>query len=115
MSQEKLPPIVQKMAQEFGAIWEAYNQLGQAVSDSGPLSPKEQRLVKLALAVGAQLQGAVHSHTRRALKAGWTEQHLRHVALLAITTLGWPSAMTGLSWIEEELEKQRAGQGDSQK
>ncbi len=105
---DKLPPIVQKMADQFGPIWKAYNELGEAVSEAGPLDAKTQRLVKLALAAGAQLQGAVHSHTRRGLKAGWTPEELRHVALLAITTLGWPSAMTALSWIEEELEKQGA-------
>ena len=109
---EKLPPIVQRMAQQFAPVWEAYNQLGEAVSQAGPLDPKQQRLVKLALAVGAQLQGAVHSHTRRGLRAGWSPEQLRHVALLAITTLGWPSAMTALSWIEEELEKQGVGSSE---
>jgi alkylhydroperoxidase/carboxymuconolactone decarboxylase family protein YurZ len=57
--------------------------------------------VKLALAIGAGLQGAVHSHVRRGLAAGLTREELEQVATLAITTVGWPRAIAALSWIEE--------------
>jgi alkylhydroperoxidase/carboxymuconolactone decarboxylase family protein YurZ len=101
--EESLPPIVQRIAREHPAVWEAYNNLGQAASDAGPLDQKSERLVKLAVAIGAGLEGAVHSHVRRGLAAGLSPQELRQVAFLAITTVGWPSAIAGLSWIEEEL------------
>ncbi len=107
MSQDELPPIVEKFAREQPQVWDAYNRLGQAVAQAGPLDAKAQRLVKLAIAVGAGLEGAVHSHVRRGLKAGLTRQELEHVGLLAITTVGWPSALAALSWIEEELDRQR--------
>ena len=105
MSQDQLPRIVQQLAEQFPGIWDAYNQLGQATAGAGPLDAKTERLVKLALAVGAGLEGAVHAHVRRALAAGLTKEELRHVALLAITTLGWPSAIAALSWIDEQLER----------
>ena len=71
----------------------AYEALGDAARAAGPLTEREAELVKLALAAGARLEGAIHSHARRALSAGATPDQLRHVALLAITTLGFPGAM----------------------
>jgi 4-carboxymuconolactone decarboxylase len=103
MTREHLPEIVQALAQEHPAVWDAYNKLGEATAQAGPLDENTERLVKLALAVGAGLQGAVHSHTRRGAAAGLSQQELEHVALLAITTVGWPTAVAGLSWIRDEL------------
>jgi alkylhydroperoxidase/carboxymuconolactone decarboxylase family protein YurZ len=62
-------------------------------------------LIKLALAAGAKLEGAVHAHTRRGLEEGVSPEELRHVAMLAITTLGWSSAMAVLTWIEDVAGK----------
>ena len=56
-------------------------------------------------ALGAGLEGAVRSHTRRGLKAGLKKEELDHVALLGVTTVGWPRAIAGLSWIEAQLAK----------
>src|SRR5215831_13044478 len=103
MEPDKLPPIVEGLARDHPEIWEAYNRLGLAAAQGGPLDARTERLVKLALAVGAGLQGAVHSHVRRGLAAGLTQHELEQVALLAITTVGWPSAMAALSWIKEEI------------
>ena len=105
MSEESLPDIVQKFADEKPNVWAAYNELGKALADAGPLDDKTQRLLKVALSIGAGLEGAVHSHTRRGLKAGLTAEELQHVALLGVTTVGWPRAFTGLSWINDELAK----------
>jgi alkylhydroperoxidase/carboxymuconolactone decarboxylase family protein YurZ len=113
MSHEFLPPIVEELARAHPAVWEAYNRLGQAAAEAGPLDVKTERLVKLAIAVGAGREGAVHSHVRRGQGAGLTRDELRHVALLAITTIGWPAAIAALSWIEDAMngvpEKTREG------
>jgi hypothetical protein len=29
---------------------------------------------------------------------------MRHVALLAVTTIGWPAAYAAMTWIEEAVE-----------
>jgi alkylhydroperoxidase/carboxymuconolactone decarboxylase family protein YurZ len=105
MTKDILPPVVQQFAEKYPKVWDAYNALGKAATDAGPLDKKLQRLVKLALAVGAGLQGAVHSHVRRGLAAGLTREEMEHVAVLAITTLGWPSALAAVSWIVEEIDK----------
>src|SRR5262249_17225741 len=83
---ESLPPIVAPLARPHPEVGEAYNRLGHAAAEAGPLDAKTERLVKLAIAVGAGREGAVHSHVRRGQGAGLTGDELRHVALLAITT-----------------------------
>jgi len=68
---------------------------------AGPIEGKALRLVKLALAIGVLSEGAVHSHVLRALEEGVTKHELKHVALLAIPTLGFPQAIKALTWIED--------------
>jgi alkylhydroperoxidase/carboxymuconolactone decarboxylase family protein YurZ len=105
---EGLPPIVQQVAREYPKVWEAYNRLGEVAAQAGPVSGDTERLVKLAIAIGATLEGSVRSHVRRGLAAGLKVEQLRHVALLAVTTIGWPSAIAAMSWIEDETEKHLA-------
>lgn len=99
---EQLPSIVEELTKKYPGVWEAYNQLGEAVSD-GPLSEREIRLVKLAIAIGAQRQGAVHSHANRAIRAGLKQSELEQVALLGITTIGWSGAIAAYSWILDKI------------
>jgi alkylhydroperoxidase/carboxymuconolactone decarboxylase family protein YurZ len=44
------------------------------------------------------------SHARRALSEGESREEVRHVGLLALTTIGFPHTIAGLSWIEEVIE-----------
>jgi alkylhydroperoxidase/carboxymuconolactone decarboxylase family protein YurZ len=104
MSGESLPPIVESIATEHPDVWDAYGRLGEATEKAGPLDAKTIRLVKLALAIGAGREGQVHSHARRGRKLGITPAELRHVALLAIPSLGWSAGVAALSWINDVLE-----------
>ena len=108
MSKDTLPSVVEEFSRRQPAVWEAYNQLGEAVSAAGPLDPKIQRLLKLAIAIGAGREGAVRSHARRGLRAGLTREELEQTALLGITTAGWPAAFAARCWIEEEVVKAQA-------
>ena len=49
------------------------------------------------MAIGAGQDGTVHSHVRRALEAGATRDELRLVGLLALTTLGFPTMIMGMT------------------
>lgn len=98
---DSLPAAAGRIADQYPEIWKAYAGLGKTAADAGPLDAHMRRLVNLALAIGARSEGAVHSHTRRALEEGLTKDEIKHVALLAITTLGFPQAVAGLSWIED--------------
>lgn len=82
-------------------VWAAFSQLADQCHAGGPLDEKTRRLVKVALAIGAGLEGATHSAVRHAVEGGVTREELEHVSLLAITTLGFPSAMRAMSWLED--------------
>ena len=97
----KLPGRFLKFQKNYPAVYQAYDSLGAATAAAGPLDGRARALVKLAIAVGGQMEGAVHSHTRRALEAGCTAEEIRHVVLLGTTTLGFPSMMKTLSWVED--------------
>lgn len=96
-----LPGTAGQVAKEKPQLWLAFQELGAATGAAGPLSEREQRLVNLALAIGGDSEGATHSHSRRALAEGLTPEELDHVAFLAITTLGWPQAIRGLTWVRD--------------
>jgi len=96
-----LPSRAGRIAEDHPDLWAAYAALGEAAAKAGPLSARERRLVKLALSVGAQSEGAVHSHTRRALAEGLDVAALQQVALLAIGPLGLPRAVAASSWIAD--------------
>jgi AhpD family alkylhydroperoxidase len=99
----KLPRRYQEFRQEHGAVWQAYEALGTAAADEGPLEPKVRELVKLGMAAAIRGETAVHSHTHRALEAGATPAEVEHAVLLGITTIGFPSMMTALTWARAAL------------
>ncbi len=104
---DTLPDFLQKVIDEYPEVWQAYQALGEACSNAGPLDAKTSRLVKLALAIGAKSEGAVHSHARRALREGVTPEELQQVAMLAVTSIGWSSSMAALAWIRDVTEKEK--------
>ena len=97
----KLPAPVEKFENNYATVWGAFMRLGDECHKAGPLDEKTRRLVKVALAIGAGLEGGTHSAVRNAEAAGVTRDELRHVAVLSITTLGFPAAMRGLTWIND--------------
>jgi len=100
-----LPPSgAGKFAEQYPELWKAYQTLGAAAAESGPLDARSRRLIKLALAIGAGSEGAVHSHVRQALSEGISAEEIRQICNLAITTLGFPAAMAGLSWVNDIFE-----------
>ena len=101
---EELPATAGTFADAQPDVWAAYSGLGKTCSEAGPLDGETRRLVKLALAIGAESEGAVHSHVRRGLDEGLTADQLQHVAVLSIPTLGFPQAMAARSWISDLTE-----------
>ena len=99
----KLPARYLQFQKRYPKVFASYNALGAATGGAGPLTGKTRALVKLAIAIGGQMEGATHSHTRRALEAGCNAEEIRHVALLSTTTLGFPSMMKTLGWVDDVL------------
>ncbi len=98
---EKMPGAAGDLAEQFPDVWSAYSALGKATANCGPLSARERRLVKLALAIGAGSEGAVHSHSRRGLSEGIEPDAMIQIAMLAIGPLGLPRAVASKTWIED--------------
>lgn len=99
-----LPKVYTQLRETYPEIAKAYDNLGDAAHRAGPLNDESRQLVKLSLAIGAGLEGATHAHTRRAIEMGISTDAIRHVTLLAITTLGFPQAVRALTWVNDILE-----------
>jgi alkylhydroperoxidase/carboxymuconolactone decarboxylase family protein YurZ len=84
---------------------DAYERFAAAGHEAGPLSERERRLVKLALALASGMEGATHSAARQARDVGLSADDLRHVAFLGASTLGFPAMMRGLTWISDVTEE----------
>jgi 4-carboxymuconolactone decarboxylase len=99
----KLPRAFVGFNGEFPSVGRAWEALGAACAQAGPLDPRTRELVKLALAVGARLEGGVHAHARRALEAGATREQVRHVVALAPSTVGFPTAVAAFTWVADVI------------
>ena len=100
-----LPHGARYVRDQLPSVWDAYGQLGEACATCGPIDARTARLIKLALAIGAASEGAVHSHTRRAVEAGIAKEELLQVAALAMPSLGFPRAVAALTWIADITDK----------
>jgi len=58
---------------------------------SGPLNEKTRALIKLAISTGAGMEGAVHSHMRKAMEAGCAKAEIRQT----VTTCNWFPCIDG--------------------
>ena len=100
----QIPKRYLKFKEDYSDVATAYESMGNAVHNAGPLDEKTRALIKLAISTGARLEGAVHSHVRKAVNAGVSKEEMRQVALLALPTIGFPSMMAALSWIDDILD-----------
>jgi 4-carboxymuconolactone decarboxylase len=100
-----LPEVYQNFERRFPAVKEAFDALGAAEHDAGPLGERERRLIKLGIAVGAESEGGVRSHVRKLLGIGVSEAEIVHAIVLALTTIGFPATNAALSWAEEVLSE----------
>jgi 4-carboxymuconolactone decarboxylase len=100
----RLPKPFRRFHDEHPAVWQAYENLGAAIAQSGPLEQKVRELVKLGMAAASGSQSAVQSHTHRALEAGASTEEIEHALLLGITTIGFPQAMAALDWAKGAFE-----------
>lgn len=100
----ELPQPFQDFTRDYPQVAQAYEALGGAAHEAGPLDERTRRLVKLAIAVGGRLEGAVRAHARQAKAAGVPTEELDHVVLLALTTIGLPSTVAARTWIRDELK-----------
>jgi len=65
---------------------------------------KQRGWSKLAIAIGAMREGAVHASARKALAQGVSKDEMYQIVALAAGTLGLPSTVAVYTWIEDVLE-----------
>ncbi|UTW10335.1 carboxymuconolactone decarboxylase family protein [Marinobacterium rhizophilum] len=104
MAESKLPKNYVKFRSRYRSIAGALDDLGRTVREAGPLDEKSAQLIQLAVAASTGSEGAVHSHCRRALEAGASQDEIRHAIVLLTSTLGFPAMMAALSWVEDILD-----------
>jgi len=95
------PKLYNTLQKRYPAYIEAVEALGKVVNEIGPLDEKTLQLIQLAAAAAQRAEGAVHSHTRRALKAGITEQEIQHALIALTSTIGFPQVTAALSWAND--------------
>ena len=101
-----LPQLYQQFERRYPRVKEAFDALGAAEHEAGPLGERERRLIKLGIAVGAESEGGVRSHVRKLLGVGVSEEEILHTIVLALTTIGFPATTAALSWAEEVLSEE---------
>ncbi len=100
----ELPKPFKEFTEKYPKVAEAYENLGSEVHAAGPLDEKTRALVKLSISIGSRMEGAVHSHTRKALEAGCSKEEIQQTVLLALPTIGLPNMMASMTWVNDILE-----------
>lgn len=98
-----LPRTYRRFRERHPQVWKAYESLGSAVAEEGPLDERARELIKLGMAAAAGSEGSVDSHAHRAIEIGVTPEEIEHAILLGVTTVGFPRTMAALSWAEAAL------------
>lgn len=100
---EHVPSHYQKLKNDYPEFFKAVENLGETARKSGPLDEKTGHLLQLAASVANKNEGAVHSHTRQLAQLGATAGEIRHAVILLSSTIGFPTVMAGLSWVNDIL------------
>ena len=97
------PRSWQRLTRDYPDVVAAYDTLSDVCRQAGPLDESTVALVKLAVSIGCGAARTVHSHAKKALRAGADPQALRQVALIAMPTVGLPAALDALRWVDESI------------
>ena len=100
-----LPQVYRDLRADAPGVADAYDALAQACRQAGALNSREQRLVKLGLAVGLASEGAVRSHVRRGLEEGIAAADLLHAIFLAVPTAGFPATVAAYGWARQVIDR----------
>ena len=93
-----------KIKERYPDFLNAVELLGKTIKQEGPINNKMAQLVQLAAAASIRSEGAVHSHTKRALNAGVKPEEIYHTLILLTSTIGFPNVMAALSWADDVIE-----------
>ena len=95
-----VPKTFKRFVEAYPALGEAHEQIAKFVDQAGPLDRKTCELIKIGLSVGAGLETATRSHTRRALEHGASRAEVEQAILLAMNTCGFPRTVAAWKWAQ---------------
>ncbi|MCP3920372.1 MAG: carboxymuconolactone decarboxylase family protein [bacterium] len=101
------PKPYEDFIRRFPKLGEAWNLLRVGALDAGPLDERTLALTKVAVATGAQREGALHAAVRKALGLGVAPEEIEQVIALAASTVGLPATVAAWTWAHDEFEKAR--------
>jgi 4-carboxymuconolactone decarboxylase len=105
MAKQKVPiKHYQELSKLFPEVFSALENLGSAIREAGPLTEKTVELIQLAGAAASQMEGSVHSHTRRALKSGASPEEIYQTLILLMSTIGFPKVSSSIMWAQDVLK-----------
>jgi 4-carboxymuconolactone decarboxylase len=102
----KIPLRFQEFTKAYPQVATAYESLAGECRHSGPLSERDQALVKIGIAAGAQIEGLVLSQVRKGLDLGVQPDEIRHAILLSLPSIGFSRMMAALIWAEDVLKEE---------
>jgi len=111
----KLPTTFVAFSKKFPELADSHQSVGRYTSTMGPLDAKTQHLIKIGICLGASLESATRSHTRRAIQAGATEAELEQAVMLGMTTCGFPRTVAAWAWVQQQLQRDRDEQDTPKK
>lgn len=99
-----LPDNYKTITERFKEYGKALDELGRVAKEIGPLDEKSCQLIQLAACAAIRSEGGVHSHARRAIMHGATDDELYHSLLILTSTIGYPNVAAGISWVEDIIK-----------
>ena len=103
MAEKRYPAWFATLKNKRKEYIDAVDDLGRVVRQAGPLDEKTSQLIQLAAAAAIRSEGAVHSHSKRALQAGATADEVFHAIILLTSTIGFPNVSAALSWASDVI------------
>lgn len=103
MVQPQAPKTHGQFTARYPGLAKAWEEIAEA-GRQGPLDEQTQRLVKLAVAIGAMREGAVHASVRKARAMGIETEAIEQVVALSAGTLGMPSTVAAYTWVRDVLD-----------
>ena len=86
--------IFTEFKKDFPHVNAHYETMGQEIHEkSGPLPERLRWLIKIAISGASHRLVALETHVRKAREAGATDDEIKHVLLMLITTTGFPAFM----------------------
>lgn len=94
-----------KIQKRFPELMKAQEEAGRLAKEAGPIDEKTCNLIQLAACVALRSEGGVHSHVRRAVKAGASREEIYHAIAALVNTVGFPTVAAAFSWVTDLFEK----------